>query len=195
MIEDAQKEGKTVHFDTLVDLWNFKKSRIGQEIPDVFIAIRIAAKDHSGSYAVFTEQGSSASHMTAAKVSDVIARLPDCAGEASDAFSAYTQVKMKDASAVVRLTEAGMSTNLDTHTTISKLQIMGQDDRSCGSTGQKLVRTSTSRVIVETQTRRCSVGRRMGKYQDANACRCIEKVAYVHQFTLVLSKWRQKKEA
>ena len=34
-------------------------------------------KDDSGAYAVFTEQGSSASQMTAAKVIDVISRLPD----------------------------------------------------------------------------------------------------------------------
>ena len=42
-------------------------------------------KDDSGSYAVFTEQGS-ASHMAAAeKLMDVIAELPDCAGQAFDA--------------------------------------------------------------------------------------------------------------
>ena len=49
--------------------------------------------DDSGAYAVFTEQGSSASQMTAAKAMDVIARLPDCDGQAADAVSAYTQVK------------------------------------------------------------------------------------------------------
>ena len=49
-------------------------------------------KDDSGSYAVFTEQGSSASQMTAAKVVDVMARLPGCAGQAGDAVSAYTEV-------------------------------------------------------------------------------------------------------
>ena len=49
-------------------------------------------KDDSGSYAVFKEQGSSASQMTAAKVMDVMARLPECPGQAADA-SAYTQVK------------------------------------------------------------------------------------------------------
>ena len=53
--------------------------------------------DDSGACAVFTEQGSSASQMTAAKVMDVIARLPDCDGQAADAISAYTQVKMDDA--------------------------------------------------------------------------------------------------
>ena len=51
----------------------------------------------SGSYAVFTEQRSSASQMTAAKIKDIITRLPGCDGQAADAISAYTQVKMEDA--------------------------------------------------------------------------------------------------
>ena len=38
-------------------------------------------KDDSGSYAVFTEQGSSASQMTAAKIMDIISRLPGCDGQ------------------------------------------------------------------------------------------------------------------
>ena len=54
-------------------------------------------KDESGSCAVFTEQGSSASQMTAATVMDIVCRLPGCAGQAADAVSAYTQVKMEDA--------------------------------------------------------------------------------------------------
>ena len=54
-------------------------------------------KEDSGSYAVFTEQGSSASQMTAAKIMDIISRLPGCDGQAADAVSAYTQVKMEDA--------------------------------------------------------------------------------------------------
>ena len=66
----------------------------------------IAVKDDSGSYAVFNEQRSSASHMTAAKVSDVNSRLPDCAGEASDAVTQYTQLTMEDASKLLRSLEA-----------------------------------------------------------------------------------------
>ena len=54
-------------------------------------------KDDSGSYAVFTEQGFSASQMTAAKIMDIISRLPGCDGQAADAVSAFTQVKMEDA--------------------------------------------------------------------------------------------------
>ena len=60
-------------------------------------------KDDSGWYAVFTEQGSSASPMTAAKVMDIIFRLPGCSGQATDAVSAYTQVKMEDAPSLVKM--------------------------------------------------------------------------------------------
>ena len=57
----------------------------------------VIVKDDSGASAVFTEQGSSASQITAAKVMDVIARLPDRDGQAADALSANTQVKLEDA--------------------------------------------------------------------------------------------------
>ena len=60
-------------------------------------------KDDSGSYAAFTEQGSSASHMTAAKVMDIISRLPGCAGHTADAVSACTQVKMEDAPKLLKI--------------------------------------------------------------------------------------------
>ena len=54
-------------------------------------------KDDSGSYAVFTEKRSSASQMTPAEVMDIISRLSGCAGQAADAISAYTKVKVEDA--------------------------------------------------------------------------------------------------
>ena len=60
-------------------------------------------KDDSGSYAVFTEQGSSASQMTAANVMDIISRLPGCAGEAANAVSAFSQVKMEDAPLLLKI--------------------------------------------------------------------------------------------
>ena len=49
------------------------------------------------------EKGSSASQMTAAKIMDAIARLPGCAGQAVDAASAYTQVKLKDAPSLLEI--------------------------------------------------------------------------------------------
>ena len=82
-------------------------------------------KDNSGSYAVFTEQGSSASQMTAAKIMDIISRLPGCDGQATDAVSAYTQVKMEDAHKFVKNSEIGVSRHLDSSTTTQMAQNHG----------------------------------------------------------------------
>ena len=60
-------------------------------------------KNDSGAHAVFTEQGSSASKMTAAKAMYVIARLPRCDGQAAGAVSANTQVKMEDAPKLLKI--------------------------------------------------------------------------------------------
>ena len=60
-------------------------------------------KHDSGYYAVFTEQGASASQMTAAKIMDIISRLPGCNGQAADAVSAKTQVKMEDGHKLLKI--------------------------------------------------------------------------------------------
>ena len=86
-------------------------------------------KDDSGSFAVFTEQGSSASQMTAAKVMDITSRLPGCAGQAADAVSAYTQVKMEDAQKLLKIPKIGMSRLLDSSTTTQVAKIMVQYGR------------------------------------------------------------------
>ena len=62
--------------------------------------------------------------MTAAKVMDIISRLPGCAGEAADAVSAYTQVKMEDAPTLLKDPKIGMSRYLDTSTKAQMAQIM-----------------------------------------------------------------------
>ena len=60
-------------------------------------------KDNSGSYAVFTEKGSAASQMTAAKIMDIISRLPGCDGQAAHAVSACTRVKLEDAHKLLKI--------------------------------------------------------------------------------------------
>ena len=54
-------------------------------------------------FAVFTDQGTSVSQMTATKLMDISSRLPGCAGQAADAVSAYTQVKMEDAPKLLKI--------------------------------------------------------------------------------------------
>ena len=41
--------------------------------------------------------------MTAAKIMDIISRLPGCDGQAADAVSAFTQVKMEDAHKLLKI--------------------------------------------------------------------------------------------
>ena len=72
-------------------------------------------KDDSGSFALFTEQGSSASQMTAAKIMDTISRLPGCAGPAADAVSACTQENGR-CSKIIENPQIGVSRHLDSST-------------------------------------------------------------------------------
>ena len=74
-----------------MDLWHLKNSELDKKFQQYKVSVVIrgdVVKDDTGSYAVFTEHGSSASHMTAVKVLDVISRLPRCAGQATDVVSA-----------------------------------------------------------------------------------------------------------
>ena len=106
VIGKAQKEGRTVHLATLMDFCHLKNSDLQPKFQKYKRRVVLrgdAMKDDSCSYASFTEQGSSASQITAAKVLDVIARLPGCAGASIDAVSANTQVKMEDAPTQLKL--------------------------------------------------------------------------------------------
>ena len=100
MTDEARNEGRTVLFASLMDICHFKNAELEQKLQKYKGTVVLrgdGVRDDLGSFAVFAEQGSSASRMTAAKVMDVMARLPGCAGQAADAVSAYTQVKMEDA--------------------------------------------------------------------------------------------------
>ena len=55
--------------------------------------------------------------MTAAKVMDIISRLPGCDGQATDAVSACIQAKMEDAHKLRKQSKIGMSRHLDSSTT------------------------------------------------------------------------------
>ena len=100
MIDEAKTKGAKVHFASLMDICHWKNAELVTKHQKYKGRVELRGdivKDDSGSFAVFTEHGSSASQMTAAKVMDILSRLPGCAGQAADAVSAYTQVKLEDA--------------------------------------------------------------------------------------------------
>ena len=106
VIDEARTSGATVHFASLMDICHLKNAELEakhQKYKGRVVLRGDFVIDNSGSYAVFTEQGSSASQMTAAKIMDIISRLPGCDGQAADAVSAYTQVKMEDALKVLKI--------------------------------------------------------------------------------------------
>ena len=70
---------------------------------------------------------------TAAKVLDIISRLPGCDGQAADEVSAYTQFKMEDAPKLLKIPKIGVSRHLDSSTTTQMAQIMVQYGRSSRS--------------------------------------------------------------
>ena len=106
VIDEGRTAGATVHFASLMDICHLKNAELEakhQKYKGRVVLRGDIVKDFSGSYAVFTEQGSSASQMTAAKVMDTMSRLLGCAGQAADAVSAETQVKMEDAPKLLKV--------------------------------------------------------------------------------------------
>ena len=106
VIDEARTSGATVHFASLMDICHQKNAELEanhQKYKGRVVLRGDIVKDNSGSYAVFTEQGSSASQTTAAKIMDIISRLPGCDGQAADAVSAYTQVKIEDAHKLLKI--------------------------------------------------------------------------------------------
>ena len=81
VIDEARTSGATVHFASLMDICHLKNTELEakQKYKGRVVLRGDIVKDDSGSYAVFTEQGSSASQMTAAKIMDIIFRLPGAA--------------------------------------------------------------------------------------------------------------------
>ena len=93
VIAEARNQGITVHFVSFMDFCHLKNLELEAQFQKYKGRVVLRGdfvKDDSGSYVVFTEQGSSASQMTAAKVMDKKSRLPGCAGQAADAVSART---------------------------------------------------------------------------------------------------------
>ena len=120
VIDEARTSGAKVHFASLTDICHLKNAELEakyQKYKGGVVLRGDIVKDDSGSYAVFTEQGPSASQMTAAKIMYIISRLPGCDGQAADAVSAYTQVKMEDAHKIIECSKIGMARHLDSSTT------------------------------------------------------------------------------
>ena len=150
VIDEARTSGATVHFAKLMDICHLKNAELEakhQKYKGRVVLRGDIVKDNSGSYAVFTEQGSSASQMTAAKIMDIISKLPGCDGQAADALSACTQVKWKMLTNYWKFPNRSVQTfGFVYHDTIAK--IMVQYGRPSCSSWTESVRSSFGRTFM-----------------------------------------------
>ena len=96
-----EKNKQPVHFGNLRAIYHEKHSELpkaDRKYKGRVVFRGDTVKDIDGYYAVFSEQGTSSSHMAATKFIDAIARMPGMDGEDSDAMSAHTQVELKNVS-------------------------------------------------------------------------------------------------
>ncbi|WP_288992749.1 DNA (cytosine-5-)-methyltransferase, partial [uncultured Marinobacter sp.] len=100
VVKRSKDKSITVHFGSLRPLCHQKNSEQSVEFRSYkgrVIFRGDIVRDEDGAYAVFTEQGTSASHSASTKIIDAIAHMPGMAGSDADAKAAYTQIKLSDA--------------------------------------------------------------------------------------------------
>ena len=132
VIDEARKAGATVHFASLMDICHLKNAELEakhQKYKGRVVLRGDIVKDNSGSYAVVTEQGSSASQMTAGKIMDIISRLPGLRWTSSRRSISLYPSKNGRCSQIIENSKLGVSRHLDSSTTTQMAKIMVQYGR------------------------------------------------------------------
>ena len=127
VIDEARTKGAKVHFASPMDICHLKNAELEtkhQKYKGRVVVRGDIVKDDSGFFVVFTEQGSSASQMTSAKVMSIISRFPGCAGQAVGAVCLYPG-KNGRCSKIIENSQIGMSRHLDSSTTTQNGQHHG----------------------------------------------------------------------
>ena len=186
VILEAQRDKKT---STLLHWWTSVTSNAELEPQFQRYRGRVVfrgdiVKTTSGACAVFTERGSSASQVTAAKIM-VVARLPGCDGQAADAVSAFAQETVEDAPRLRRIPKSDcpdMWIRLPRH----KWPKSWENWRYRGTSRKTRVRTSTCGTLA---------GRKFYGNFDGKRCRIgnvflfIENTDHSYRYTWMMSKW------
>ena len=130
VIDEARMKGIKVHFASPMDTCHLKNAELQtkhQKYKGRVVLRGDIVKDDSGSYAVFTEQGSSASQLMAAKVMNIqTARVRRSSSGCS--ICLYPGKKGR-CSKIIENSKIGMSKHLDSSTTTQMAKIMIQYGR------------------------------------------------------------------
>ena len=167
VIDEARTKGAKVHFPSLMDICHWKNAELEakhQKYKGRVVLRGDVVKDDSGSYAVFTEQGSSASHMTAAKVMDILFQTARLRWTSSGRSICLYPVKNERCSKITQNSKNGMSRHLDSSTTTQMAKIMVQYGRPSRSSSAKSVWSSFGRTVVwERQFEKNPIEARLGE--------------------------------
>ena len=194
VILEALRHKKKVHFATLMDTVS-PSCKVKTNITNIQRQSRFhgdIVKDDSGSSAVFTEQGSSASQMTAAKIMDIISRLPGCDGQAADAVSAFSQVEMEDAPKLQQIPKSecpDVWIRLPRH---KRPKSWANIEDLMVPIERKLYGHPVAGLLWERQSEEVFLKHGWEKYQVGTVCLFIEYKGCSDRYTLVdQKKWRE----
>ena len=132
MIDEARTSGATVHFASLMDICHLKNAALEakhQKYKGRVVLRGDIVKDNSGSYAVFTEQGSSASQMTAAKNNGYHFQIAWLRWTSSRRSIGLYPSENGRCSQIIENSKIGVSRHLDSSTTTQMAKIMVQYGR------------------------------------------------------------------
>ena len=120
VIDEARTSGAAVHFASLMDICHLKNAELEakhQKYKGRVVLRGDIVKDNSGSCAVFTEQGSSASQMTAAKIMDIHLQIARLRWTSSRRSISLHPSKNGRCSQIIENSKIGVSRHLDSSTT------------------------------------------------------------------------------
>lgn len=102
----SRASGQAVHIGDLMELCHKKHAELAPawwQYKGRIVFRGDNVRDESGHFAVFSEQGTSASLQSSIKILDAIARMPGCHGQNADAKGAYTQAPYTGTATWVRI--------------------------------------------------------------------------------------------
>ena len=134
VIDEARTKGEKIHCASLMDICHLKNAELETKHQESKGRV-VLRGDIVKQYSLNKDHR----HLKCQQQKSwiIISRLPRCAGQAEDAVSAHTQVKMEDAPTSLKNSKIGKSRHLDSSTTTQMANIMVQYGRPSRSSWAK----------------------------------------------------------
>ena len=182
VILETQRHKQKVHFATLMGICHIKNAELKPKFSLKVVSCSECdiVKDDSGTCAVFAEQGSFASQMTAAKI------INGCYCKITRLWRTSSWCKIS-----LHLSKFGGRSQIAQNSCVRKSSL-GKHWRSCGTSRKKFIWTHTRRIVGKT-IRGSFTGTWMVKIDHiGNVCLFLENKNFSDQFSRMTSKWLER---